>query len=36
MRGVMLGIVAAAGFKQVLLVTHSDAVESFANNLITL
>lgn len=32
----MMGYVAASGFKQVLLVTHSDAVESFANNLITL
>lgn len=32
----MLGYVAASGFKQVLLVTHEDVSESFANNLITL
>lgn len=32
----MLGYVAASGFSQVLLVTHSDVSESFANNLITL
>lgn len=32
----MLGYIAASGFSQVLLVTHSDVSESFANNLITL
>lgn len=32
----MLGYVAAAGFKQVLLVTHSDAVESFSRTVIRL
>jgi ABC-type transport system involved in cytochrome bd biosynthesis fused ATPase/permease subunit len=32
----MLGYVAASGFKQVLLVTHNDASESFADNLIQL
>lgn len=32
----MLGYIAASGFGQVLLVTHSDVSESFANNLITL
>lgn len=32
----MLGYIAASGFKQVLLVTHEEISESFANNLITL
>lgn len=32
----MLGYIAASGFSQVLLVTHEDVSESFANNLITL
>ena len=32
----MLGYIAASGFSQVLLVTHSDVSESFANSLITL
>lgn len=32
----MLGYIAASGFKQVLLVTHNEASESFADNLIEL
>lgn len=32
----MLGYIAASGFKQALLVTHEEISESFANNLITL
>jgi len=32
----MLGYVAGCGFKQVLLVTHNDSSESFANNVIRL
>ena len=32
----MLGYIAASGFRQVLLVTHEEVSESFANNLITL
>jgi DNA repair exonuclease SbcCD ATPase subunit len=32
----MLGYIAASGFKQVILVTHNDASESFADNLIQL
>lgn len=32
----MLGLVATAGFKQIILVTHSDLVDAFCDNIITL